>query len=344
MIETKAIFMRKEPRIEATDCVVDKVIRLSGAQYDSFSRNLMRDWDFIRDNPIDTVVDSQGQHHCLLVLGEGREDGILVNPDGGSYARYSAFVPGAAALDAIDRYPYLAERTRQLVEAADYIVSLVPDKPKCFAVSFRTLSNKFGVSFAPYDSVTDMFQLMLNGRNGIDEVRCGAQEFFVHTDLRENMLAGEQEQAVDALDILPEEYFEQEFSKWANIAAGIDGPWREDTRYRRHQDGVLYYIGSEDGQYMRITNDGLLTVGRYEFASPGIEDAVLVNRAWRQYGSYEQALLDAPQIAGMKFTADLFSEKPTEKPSVLDQIRESRKAPPAPRKQKDSRGKEEPSL
>ncbi len=415
MIETKAIFMRKEPRVEATDCVVDKVIRLSGAQYDSFSRNLMRDWDFIRDNPIDTVVDAQGRHHCLLVLGEGREDGILVNPEGGSYARYSAFVPGAAALDAIDRYPYLAERTRQLVEAADYIVSLVPGKPRCFAVSFRTLSDKFGVSFAPYDSVTDIFQLMMNGRAGIDEVRCGAQEFFVHAapvpeqDLsdapitREEMreygytwdgmepmdqaqalriydsnkevfllypdgteAAAESREEIIAFDGLfgreipgyiepqesalrdtgagPEEYFEQEFSRWSNLAAGADGHWREDVRYRQHQDGVLYYIGDEDGQYIRIANDGMLTVGRYELASPGIEDAILVSRAWRQYGSYEQALLDATQIAGIKFTADLFSTQPKEKPSVMDQIREARKAPPAPRKQKDSRSKEEPSL
>jgi len=35
---------------------------------------------------------------------------------------------------------------------------------------------------------------------------------------------------------------------------------------------------------------------------------------------------------------------PEDKPSVLEQIREARKAPPAPRKQKDGHGKDEPEL
>jgi hypothetical protein len=41
----------------------------------------------------------------------------------------------------------------------------------------------------------------------------------------------------------------------------------------------------------------------------------------------------------------LEQEQPAaEKPSVLEQIREARKAPPAPRKQKDGRGKDGPEL
>jgi len=31
--------------------------------------------------------------HCLLVTGEGMEDGVLVESEGSSYARYSSFVP-----------------------------------------------------------------------------------------------------------------------------------------------------------------------------------------------------------------------------------------------------------
>ncbi|MDR1205941.1 MAG: hypothetical protein LBL26_10755, partial [Peptococcaceae bacterium] len=127
---------------------------------------------------------------------------------------------------------------------------------------------------------------------------------------------------------------------WKNLTDGIPGNWREDKRYRRHRDGALYYIGGEDGQYMRIANDGLLTAGRYELARPGIEDAVLLSRVWKQYASYEQAFLVASRLAGPRFTKDLFSEKP----SVLEQIREARKAPPAPRKQKDGHGKEDPGL
>jgi hypothetical protein len=468
--------MRKETEIEAADCVADKVIRLSGAEYDSFSRSLMREWDFIRDNPIDAVVDEQGRHHCLLVLGEGRGDGILVNAEGGSCARYSAFVPGAAALAVADRYPYLAERTRQLVRAADFIAAQASeewpadiklDDPLKYSVSFHTLSEKFGVSFDPYDSMTYMFMAMLTDRPEIGLVRCNTEEFLIDAAVTPERAgpvilpaAGEKEMfyrnddnklcigylrgdfggsgdefhhswfdsdagrntqefktefqgvmdtlrlgilkdhkssadfcykhpdavlrggdktrygfkletadrqyfvrcttlrndyfSVFAYDKAPaperersatenmplDEYIERELAKWVSQSDGIGGPWREDKRYRQHRDGALYYLGGEDGQYMRIANDGLLTAGRYELARPGIEDAALVNQISKQYDNYEQAFLSASQLAGPRFTNDLLSEKP----SVLDQIREARKAPPAPCKQKENRGKDGPGL
>jgi hypothetical protein len=242
MLETKAVFRRKDAEIEAKDCVIDKVVRLSGAEFDNFSRNLMRNWDFIRDNPIDRVVDEQGRYHCLLVTGEGRRDGILVNSEGADYARYSAFFPNAQDLLAAERY----------IE-------------------------------------------------------------------RENAEPGDAESA---------------FAAWKNLTDRNIGQWQEDKRYRQHKDGALFYIGGEDGQYMRIAKDGKLAVGTYELAHPGIEDAVLLSRAARQYGSYEQAFLDAVRLAGQRFIADIFNEKP----SVMEQIREARKAPSAPRKQKTDRG------
>ena len=121
MFETKASFKRKDTEIEAVDCVVDQVVRLGGAEFDRFSHNLLRDWDFIRDNPIDTIIDAQGRYHCLLVVGEGRRDGILVNAEGGSYARYTALLPGAAELLDNERYPALAELNQKLKTAADFI-------------------------------------------------------------------------------------------------------------------------------------------------------------------------------------------------------------------------------
>lgn len=349
MIETKAVFRRKDNEIETTDCVVDKVIRLSESEYDVFSRNLLRDWDFIRDNPIDTVVDAQGRHHCLLVLGEGRSEGILVNPEGGSYARYSAFIPDAASLYAADRYPSLAERTQRLIAAADYIVSMATEEwpegknveaSDKYAVSFRSLNEKFGISFDPNDSQTDVFMCMLYDRPEIASVRCNTEEFLV--DAAPMVIDIEIETDETVSDIA--EYTEKEFAAWRNLSDAIHGHWREDKRYSQRRDGVLYYIGGEEGQYMRVTNDALLTVGRYELACPGIEHAVLVSRVWKQYENYEQAILYASQIAGLKFTTDLFGEKPKEKPSVLEQIREARTATPAPHKQKDSRSQKEQSL
>ena len=71
MLETKAVFRRKETEIETTDCVVEKVIELPRSEFDYFSRNLMKNHDFLRDNAISHITDEHGRTRCLLVAGEG---------------------------------------------------------------------------------------------------------------------------------------------------------------------------------------------------------------------------------------------------------------------------------
>ena len=83
MFDINAKFMRKEPDSEAKPCVVEKAIRLPGSEYDSFARSMLLDQDFIHDNVDSMYHDSAtGKLHCLMVVGEGRPDGILVDsPD-----------------------------------------------------------------------------------------------------------------------------------------------------------------------------------------------------------------------------------------------------------------------
>ena len=40
-------------------------------------------------------VDKTGTTHCILVLGDDYDEGILVNSEGSFYARYSALLPNA---------------------------------------------------------------------------------------------------------------------------------------------------------------------------------------------------------------------------------------------------------
>ena len=104
MLNIKAVFRRKDTAIEATDCVVDKIVRLSGTEFDLFSRNLLRDWDFIRDSNIDTVVDAEGRYHCLLVVGEGRRDGLARagHVQAAGHRRRHEDTDGRSALDTIN--------------------------------------------------------------------------------------------------------------------------------------------------------------------------------------------------------------------------------------------------
>jgi len=142
MLKTRANFRCKETQIETKDCVIDKVIRLSGTEFDRFSHNLLRDWDFIRDNPIDTVVDAEGRYHCLLVVGDGRRDGILVNPEGSSYARYSSFIPNAEDLLTVGQYPTLAALNQKLTGIVDHIAGQAGER---VAVDLLDLETEYGI-------------------------------------------------------------------------------------------------------------------------------------------------------------------------------------------------------
>ena len=86
----RAVFSRKEPKIEAKEFCVEKVIMLPAGEYESFTNHLMHRHDFIREN-VDFMYEKDGVRHCLLVTGEGMEEGVLVESEGSSYARYFAF-------------------------------------------------------------------------------------------------------------------------------------------------------------------------------------------------------------------------------------------------------------
>lgn len=93
----RAEFHRKEPQVKAKECVIEKVIRLPREEYAAFTRRLLDDYDFIERNR-ELMGERDGVWHCLLVTGEGVEEGVLVQSEGASYARYSSFVPSVSAM------------------------------------------------------------------------------------------------------------------------------------------------------------------------------------------------------------------------------------------------------
>ena len=93
-MRTSAVFQRKESCLEPQACEIEKVISLSDREFTQFREQLLRDYDFIADNAANLCV-RDGVVHCLLVVGESSEDGILVNSEGCSYARYAAYFPSA---------------------------------------------------------------------------------------------------------------------------------------------------------------------------------------------------------------------------------------------------------
>ena len=109
-MQTKAIFRRKEACFEPSECEIEKVIHLSDSDFARFQQMLLDNYDFLHDNA-DLMRVENGVTHCLLVVGETFEDGILVNSEGSDYARYAAYFPNAKSF-------LLAQgQTRQVVQA-----------------------------------------------------------------------------------------------------------------------------------------------------------------------------------------------------------------------------------
>ena len=109
----------RKPQFHLRDFVIEKTIRIPEKEFASMLGNPMEDKDFIVKNKDLMYEDFIGTYHCLLVMGEGRTDGILVESDGYDYARYASYVPEAAALS----YPSLYEMNRKLAAAVDFIVT-----------------------------------------------------------------------------------------------------------------------------------------------------------------------------------------------------------------------------
>ena len=102
-MELNATFHCKESQFEPRACVVEKIIELDEAGYWDFRQNMLRDQNFIKQFNDAMRMQSKSANHCLLVLGEGCDDGILVRTEGANYARYSSFIPGAKHILAVDQ-------------------------------------------------------------------------------------------------------------------------------------------------------------------------------------------------------------------------------------------------
>ena len=88
----------KQETIRTECCEIACVVELSNAEFCNFRRRPLSDRDFIKDHLQELKSDKLNPIPCMLVLGEGVDDGILVDPEGYDYARYTAYIPMARQL------------------------------------------------------------------------------------------------------------------------------------------------------------------------------------------------------------------------------------------------------
>lgn len=119
----------KMERWEYDRCQVDVTVTLPHSDFEHFRRNMMQRQEFITKALSELPVTNDNTRHCIMVLDEEADDGILVDPQGYDYARYSAYVPNAKQIVQA-QYPSLNEFNDRMRGAVDKYVSLALENHK----------------------------------------------------------------------------------------------------------------------------------------------------------------------------------------------------------------------
>ena len=90
-----AVMERKATEYDFTRCAIDQVIEIGEAEFEAFLRRPLIDYEFIAEYNRAQHDYTGSTRPCLLLLGKEHDDGILINSEGASYARYSAYIPHA---------------------------------------------------------------------------------------------------------------------------------------------------------------------------------------------------------------------------------------------------------
>lgn len=152
----KAIFERKPSDFDLRNFEVSKTIRLPADVFEAVLQKPMRDYDFIQENTDLMHCDSSGVYHCLLLTGEGRNDGLLVESEGYGYCRYASYIPNISALTS----PALQHLNERMTATADYIVTTGTQNTTegNWIISFDELAQQTGFehNFNSMDTLLDM--------------------------------------------------------------------------------------------------------------------------------------------------------------------------------------------
>lgn len=148
----KTVFEHK-PDFTFREFAVEKTVTIPARKLEEMLRHPMCNHEAIVENAGVMGVDGNDVYHCLLVTGEGRADGLLVESEGSGCARYASYVPEATAL----RYPTLSKLNRELAEAVDAIIA---------EGASRTTEGNWTVSF---EELEDMTGLCVEGKPFLQE-------------------------------------------------------------------------------------------------------------------------------------------------------------------------------
>jgi len=94
----KTNFIRKATATELIpqdEFVIEKVVVIDKNLFECFIHDPLNDYDFIKENIEHMYCDHDEVFHCIYVTSELHDFGVLVESEGYSYGRYTAYLPKA---------------------------------------------------------------------------------------------------------------------------------------------------------------------------------------------------------------------------------------------------------
>lgn len=154
----KSAFEHK-PELRLSEFVIEKTVRIPDEDFEKMLCRPMDGQPFIAENMDLMYQDDADVYHCILVTGEDRTDGILVESEGYGYARYASYIPETSALG----YPSLTGWNRKLMSAADLIVEagIKQSESSKWRLTYEELEKQTGLCLKEQSFLRELLRDML---------------------------------------------------------------------------------------------------------------------------------------------------------------------------------------
>lgn len=156
-MKIKANLLNKPVNFQMDDCQIEKVVELPQDQFSELVITPLTNQPFIAENKRWMFVDDSTVH-CLLALGQGSEDCVLIYSAGYDYPRLAACLPGMRDI-----------LNARLGRAVDYIVQQGTEATESgsWSVSFEELEKQTGITVRNGNGLDGMLMEILMRRREV---------------------------------------------------------------------------------------------------------------------------------------------------------------------------------
>ena len=156
-MKIKANLWNKPVNFQMDDCQIEKVVELPRDQFSELVITPLTNQPFIAENKRWMFVDDSAVH-CLLALGQGSGDGVLIYSAGYDYPRLAAYLPGIRDI-----------LNARLGRAADFIVQQGTEATEngSWSVSFEELEKRTGITLRRGNGLDGMLLEALTRRREV---------------------------------------------------------------------------------------------------------------------------------------------------------------------------------